>query len=442
MFALLRIAARPPALVNQSRRVVSRSFSTEIECERKPLSLFFWGTSNKGTMPTDTVLEEGRSAVNTRNPAGKMLSRGGKVIDHPVKIDLENAFGDENICIKDIECGPTSTAVITSENTVYTFGENKFGQLGQGDKADVMIPKLLSPPDSTPLHQDEILHVAVGAQMSAIIDTNGYLYTMGYNGNVMKDGIGCLGHGYFPEEYLTVPTLVQSLVEDGCEAKQVVVGKSHMTVLTKEGEVLVSGSGVHGRCGNIDPDDQLFLEPVELLASETDICQIAGGDEFSLALKEDGVVFAWGRNEKGQCGSGISMGVEQFAMEPMPVEVQGMLEGRKVVKIEAGRAHAAAVTENGELFVWGSRQESLPGLVPQLGHTKIVDVACGNDYTIALDEEGKIYSFGSGKTGVLGLASEKNTTFPLLVEGMLGKKVVKISAGWSHVACLAEESEN
>ncbi len=50
-----------------------------------------------------------------------------------------------------------------------------------------------------------------------------------------------------------------------------------MTVLTTEGEVLTCGAGSYGRCGNLDSVDQLFLEPVELLAAERDVAQISGG---------------------------------------------------------------------------------------------------------------------------------------------------------------------
>lgn len=412
---------------------------SDLQNERKPLSLYFWGTNQKGSIPTKDVLEEGRKGAIS----GGIIDRGGVVIDHPVKIDLEDAFGDASISIQDVVCGPTATAIITSENTAYMFGGNKCGQLGQGHQNDVLIPTLLSPPDSTPLHSNQIDKITLGQNMSAIMDTSGELYTMGYNGSTMKEGVGCLGHGYFPEEYLTNPTLVKSLVEDGCKAQQVVVGNDHMTVLTDEGEVLVAGSGGYGRCGNLDPLDQLFLEPVELLESESDICQIAGGKDFSLALtKKDGIIFAWGRNHKGQCGTGSGLSVEMYAMEAMPVPIEGMLEGRKVVKIAAGYSHAVALTEQGELFVWGMGTIHQPELVTALGGTKVKDFVCGQDYTIIVDEQGQLRSLGKGKTGVLGLASEKFAAEPTLVEGLIGKKVVKLSAGWKHVACLAEEVEN
>lgn len=418
---------------------MTKSFSTKTEGEdgsTKVLSLYCWGTSAKGTIPVKEVLEEGRSSSG----GSSMLNRsGGTVIDHPREIDLLDAFKIDNteVSIKDIYCGPTSTGIILSDDTAFTFGSNKQAELGHGHKNDVIVPTLLSPPDSTSLHRDEISNIVLGSKFSAIIDKKGDLYTFGYNGSVLQNGVGCLGLGY-EQEYAEVPTLVRSLVEDGCFATDVVVGDSHMVVLTKDGEILTTGGAAWGRLGNLEPDDQAFLEPVELLAAE-DICQISGGDEYSLALTSDGVVFAWGKNHKGQCGTGSSMSVDMYAMENMPQPLDGMMEGQHVVKISGGHSHAAAVTDKGELFWWGSQLNLTPELAPNLAHTKIVDVACGKDYTIALDEVGRLYSFGSGKTGVLGLANEKKAVAPTLVEGMLGKKVVKVDAGWSHVACLVEE---
>jgi alpha-tubulin suppressor-like RCC1 family protein len=408
-------------------------------------SLYCWGTNNKGTLPLKELLKESKSGNASESTAGNILNRRSseKVYDHPVSVDLDEAFGIDNktTTIRDICLGPTGTAAIMSNNTCYTFGDNTSGQLGHGHTNDVPIPTLLNPPDSSPLYHDQIAQIAMGANFSAIIDTNGDLYTFGYNGSVMKEGVGCLGHGYFPEEYIHSPKLVDSLVEDGCYASQVAVGNAHMTVLTTEGEVLTCGAGAYGRCGNLEPLDQLFLEPVELLASESNIVQISGGKDFSMALSgSDGIVFTWGRNDKGQCGTGTGLSVEMYAMEPMPVAVEGLLEGRKVVKIDAGHSHAAALTDKGELFVWGMAQSFLPEQVISQDLVKIVDFSCGKDYTIAIGEDGNAYSFGKGgKTGVLGLASEKSVMHPTLLEALIGKKVKKVFAGWNHAACLLED---
>jgi len=135
--------------------------------------------------------------------------------------------------------------------------------------------------------------ISLGPASSALVDSNGELYTFGFGGSALT-GVGQLGHGN--ADSMLVPKLVESLVEDGCWTKQVSVGESHTTVLTTEGEILCTGGGSYGRLGNFETTDQMFLEPVELLTSGVE--QIAGGKSFTLALR-DGVVHGWGRNHKG-----------------------------------------------------------------------------------------------------------------------------------------------
>lgn len=151
-------------------------------------------------------------------------------------------------------------------------------------------------PKPTEIPMDvSVSKVFLGHSSMALLDSDGELYTCGNGGSVMN-GMGQLGHGD-GVSYLT-PKLVESLVEDGCLAKQVHLGDEHMVVLTTEGEVLTAGSGSYGRLGNFETTDQLYLEPVELLP--TGVIQIAGGKAFTLALTKDGLVQGWGRNDKGQ----------------------------------------------------------------------------------------------------------------------------------------------
>jgi len=430
--------------------------------------LFMWGTNKNGVIPFDENESSGdpnaTTATSGGGTTGGLLNMGGgKVIYEPQEIDVCNAFGIDNktVTIRNIVCGPSSTAAILSNDTCFHFGENKSGQLGHSDRSNThTTPQMIDPPVSSSLVFDEISQISPGSNFSAIIDKKGDLYTFGYDGSVLQNGIGCLGLGYLSGDdgdttssssassgkdanssYRSMPTLVTSLIEDGVIATQVAVGASHMAVLTDEGEVLTTGAGAYGRCGNLDPIDQLFLEPVELLSSGSEkISQVAAGKDFTLVLDTEGVVSAFGRNHKGQCGTGSGLGVEMYAMEAMPIAVDGMLEGRNVVKIAAGHSHGAAITDVGELFFWGMGVALAPESVSNLGHVKIVDVCCGKDYTIALDSEGHVYSFGNGRTGVLGLGDkQKNSKAPVLIGAFKGMKVTGLSAGWDHVACLVEE---
>lgn len=395
-----------------------------------------WGTSKQGTIPLSLLQEGGATASS-----GGMFSGDEKMLDHPMSLNLDqgalNSFlgidnDTNNASLEQIFCGATGTAMTLDDGRCFVFGSNKNGELGIGQG-----PKETTKPIHVPL-ADPVAKVSLGPNFSAFLTTTGDLYTCGYGGSAVN-GMGCLGQGNI-DTYHT-PTLVNSLVEDGCYAADVHCGEYSMTVLTTEGEVLTSGAGSYGRLGNLETIDQLYLENVEMIACD-DVVQIAGGFAFSLALNKGGIVHAWGRNNEGQLGTGMGLSVDMYAMESLPRPIEGNLEGRQVMRIAAGNTHAAAVTSNGELFTWGMNTVHEPKLETSLLHTKIVDVACGQNYTLALDEKGSLYSMGKGKSGALGLASTKRTSYPVLVEGIpAGEKVVTMSAGWAHVACTTTVSE-
>lgn len=391
-----------------------------------------WGTSKNGTIPVSLLQD------TTVASSGTGMFSGDKIVDHPMRLkesalhdflpDQSSDESDGAACLGRIDCGASGTAIVMSDGRCFVLGCNKNGQLGIGSATkSTSTPVLLPIPN--------VAKASLGPNFSALLTKSGDVYTFGYGGSRIN-GMGMLGQGHM--ESCAAPTLVQSLVEDGCYASDVHCGEYSMTVLTSEGEVLTCGSGSYGRLGNLETTDQLYLEPVELLGADT-IVQIAGGFAFSLALNSEGIVYAFGRNNEGQLGTGMGLSADMYAMESLPRHVEGNLEGRSVTRISAGHAHAAAVTSDGALFTWGMNYTHEPKLETTLLHSNIVDVACGKNYTLALDEEGRLYSMGKGKTGVLGLASTKVSNQPLLVEGIPdGEKVVSMSCGWAHVACTTE----
>jgi len=425
--------------------------TNESDPSSSPHAVYMWGTSKKGTIPVNLLTEvvANASATASSSPPSSAASSGGglfsgdeKIMDHPMKLNVgsedfreflfgEKKKGEENdgVSLTRVDCGASGTAMITSDGRCFVMGSNKNGELGIGtDKKETSQPIHLPLPDP-------VAKASLGPNFSALLTTTGDLYTFGYGGSRIN-GMGCLGHGNMDPH--PAPTIVTSLIEDGCLASDVHCGEYSTTVLTTEGEVLTCGAGSYGRLGNLETIDQLYLEPIELLGAE-DVTSIACGHAFGLALNSSGIVHAWGRNNEGQLGTGMGLAADMYAMESLPRPIEGLLEGRTVVKIAAGHAHAAAVTNDGALFTWGMNYTHEPKLESSLLHAKIVDVACGKNYTLALDEEGRVYSMGKGKTGVLGLASTKVSNVPILVEGIpTEERVVSMSCGWDHVACATE----
>ena len=378
-----------------------------------------WGTDTKGCL-----LKPKRQADD-------------KLLDTPTAVHLPDHTEQQQPLsnIAKVVCGPTDTAILFEDGSCLVCGENKSGQLGLGHKNPVPTLQPVRLPGG-----GRVAQVALGTSTGAFVDDTGDLYTSGFGGSAYS-GFGVLGQG--EGQSCETPLRVDSLVEDGCVVKQCQLGELHMTVLTTEGEVLTCGTGSYGRLGNFETVDQLYLEPVEILGSGNNAgTQIAGGKSFTLALTKEGVLYGWGRNHKGQLGTGLGLAVDMYAMQSVPEPIDSEADellGRKVTHVAAGHSHAVCITDNGNFFFWGMSLHLEPVPVDSLSKIKVADVACGQDYTLAISKDGKLFSFGVGKTGVLGQGNIRRSNQPAGIKALDGKKIVQVSAGWKHAACLVED---
>jgi alpha-tubulin suppressor-like RCC1 family protein len=495
--------------------------------------LYMWGTDQYGTILTPKIESNSTTtgtSTTTTTPTNKKydiptlmdvtlsLWNDSRSTTASATNATTTANTTNSMLIDQVVCGPTETAILLSNGLCYVTGKNEYGQLGmshtkplwtptcinsifdamyENDSANSIIHATTTTTASTAetVPTTKIRHVAFGTNFAAYLveplassssstttatDNNnnnnnnnntGYdLYTCGFGGSTMA-GVGCLGHGTI--DGTTRPKLVESIYEDNVYVRQVVAGDAHCTILTNEHEVLTTGSGSYGRLGNFDTTDQLYFEPVEMVlpSSQSHIVQIAGGKSFTLALTNDGVVYGWGRNHKGQLGTGLGLAVDMYAMQSVPEPISDtsdLLMNTTIVKIAAGHSHAACLSDTGEVFHWGMSLHLEPVLVDSLLHTKIVDIVCGQDYTFAIDVHGHMYSFGNGnytlghgkdtrqlnqakkidafRTGIIeevqpptadsgGANSSTNAT------KFIQRKIVHAAAGWKHAAVLLQEEQ-
>ena len=148
----------------------------------------------------------------------------------------------------------------------------------------------------------------------------------------------------------------------------------------------------------------------------------------------------------------------------MPLQYPMMLlhfhhppSGLYVTTVSAGRSHMMCVTDHYEVFSWGDNaclQLGIGGgggmhdssrnphwspiLIPSLIGGNIVSVVCAESHSVALTVSGRVLTWGNGKHGRLGHGSEKEINRPKVVDGLLGQKVVKISAGRDTNMVVAE----
>ena len=220
---------------------------------------------------------------------------------------------------------------------------------------------------------------------------------------------------------------------------QISAGEEHTLALKSDGTVWAWGSNDNGKLG--DGTYTYRITPVQV-GSLSDITAIACGGVwetkgFSIALKSDGTVWAWGGNDNGQLGDGTTIG------KANPVQVNG-LSG--VIAIAGGGSHAVALKSDGTVWTWGynldgelgdgtKTNRTTPVQVSELSN--IIAIACGGYHTVALKSDGTIWTWGYNGYGQLGDGTTTDRTVPVKVSGL--DNVTIISSGSWHTLAIRSD---
>ena len=316
-----------------------------------------------------------------------------------------------SVSAADLAAGWTHSAAVR-EGQVWTWGDNAYGQLGQPDAGRSFRPRPVSGLRNI---------VAVAASWHTLAFTaDGHVYAWGRN------TYGQLGNGQFGLDAREMsPVRVAEIVD----IVAVAAGWDHSLALTRAGTVYAWGSRCHGQLGDgVRKTGRPAPKPVRI-AGLTNVTAIAAGGHHSLALCRDGTVYAWGSNWNGQLGNGKLKGGAHSAI-PQAVSgagAEGALIG--VVGIAAGGLHSVAVTQDGQVYAWGyngtgqvpggtrggfwgSRgQRNVPRPVAALAggsEDRIVGalaVAAGYESTYVLTGKGRVLAAGWSMYGELGSGS-------------------------------------
>eukprot|EP00164_Ancoracysta_twista_P007242 GFYU01010246.1.p1 GENE.GFYU01010246.1~~GFYU01010246.1.p1 ORF type:complete len:508 (+),score=103.18 GFYU01010246.1:147-1670(+) len=214
--------------------------------------------------------------------------------------------------------------------------------------------------------------------------------------------------------------------------------------LEKDDAVVVCcGLGRHdGRLGLKEFENHSSFRTVRALVGKS-IAHVAAGSKFSMALTGGGELLSWGGNEYGVLGHGDEINVEL----PKP---NRFLKNKEISNIYAGETMAAALTEEGVLYVWGRNADGQLGLGDTLDrhtptmmaweHDTLTTISIGGAHCLALTSTGNVAAWGRGLNGRTGLGADNNELKPALID-MGGVKFSAISAGFEHSAAISEAME-
>ena len=303
-----------------------------------------------------------------------------------------------------------------SNGTVWSWGNNDFGQLGIGSTENSNIPVQAA-------GLTDVIAVAGGVRNSVALKQDGTVWAWGRNVDAE------LGDGTTDSRNVAIQVPGLENVTDIAGA----VGY-HSLGLKADGTVWAWGRNVEGELGDGTTMKRTLPVQVDGLNGVT---KIASGGYFSLALKSNGTVWAWGINENGELGDGTTV------RRTTPVQVAGLTD---VIAIAAGGSHSVALKSDGTVWTWGqgiygqigdgwTAKRTTP--VQVAGLADIIAIAGGGYHSLALTSDGKVWSWGSNGEGQLGDGTMTTRLTPVAVTSLSG--VTGIAAGGFHSIALTND---
>lgn len=329
------------------------------------------------------------------NPNGELgMGTTTSIVDpQPISMLPMQVHG-ELIGIIQISCGKHHVAVVTTQARLFTWGSNKFGQLGHGDYFNRFVPFEVQYSSKTcgkvQQHALRIRHTIMervgpnvtraicGAYHSLFVTDQQQLWSMGYN------QAGQLGIGHRLQQHQGWRSCTPIAVADLSDRSilDVAAGQNHSACVLSNGDVYVWGCGDDGRLGL--GRDECKLRPTIL--SKLKEAKIRGrsvrcGARHTALISDMDLLYVWGANEFGQLGCGDKSARQVPCIIEYPPFVS---EG--VVDISLGEFHSACITLQGKAFIWGldltygSMQldtRMIPTKAPLLDSERARKVCCG-----------------------------------------------------------------
>lgn len=319
-------------------------------------------------------------------------------------------FCSFNILIKEIACGEEHSAFISQSGHVYCMGSNSDGRLGLGDRS---LRQSSSPCLVEGLLNHRCVKISCGWGHTAVITEEGSVFSWGVG------EFGALGSGSSENAWSPVKALLPKTMR----GVEVTCGSRHTGLIVEENRtkfLLMTGSGEAGQLGTGKREKEFSYVIINF---QDDLQQVACGVFHTLILGTTGKVYAMGGNSFGQLG----LGNKKSCSRPERIQLEAF-----IIKIACG-SHSAAVSDKGQLFVWGSGVFGEYLQPTRLSVPGCKDVSIGGSYGIAVDMSGGVFAWGANTNGELGIGDYDPRIAPTFVPSLKGKSTRKISCGGNYV---------
>jgi alpha-tubulin suppressor-like RCC1 family protein len=260
------------------------------------------------------------SSSSSSSSSSLAAAKSAKSIGAPLDAS-DDFYSSGELRVATVSCGWRHTAAVTSCGRVLTWGDGNCGQLGHGTDASDLTPRVVDA--LWPAHPASA--VACGDYHTVVLTRSGNVFTFGDN------AYGELGHGGSGAALTVAPATMSTTIASS---------SSSSSASTTNGGSPMSTAPEHSP------------KLVRALRSKG-VVAVDAGHSHSMAMTSAGEVYAWGRNQYGQLGTG------DFVGQALPVLIEAL---PRCKSIACGGGFSAAVGVDGSLWTWGCDRNG------QLGH--------------------------------------------------------------------------
>ena len=339
---------------------------------------------------------------------GITIAEWGYYRNSPICIsDIEgNALKGKNII--DIYCDYATVIARDSEGKVYTWGENEYGKLGDGTTYDSNIPICISDIEGNALKGKNIVDISDGWTIIAR-DNEGKVYTWGENYyGQLGNGTTSTGWG----SYCNIPICISDIEGNALKGKNIIDISNGSTIIARdnEGKVYTWGRNGDGKLGdgtNNDSNIPICISDIEGNSLKGKNIIDISNDSTIIARDSEGKVYTWGDNEYGKLGNGTTDNSN------VPICISNIdgneLKGKNITDVYSDGYTVIAKDSNGKIYTWGENEygklgngttdnSNIPICISnidgnELKGKNIIDIS-GSYAIIARDSKGKVYAWG------------------------------------------------
>lgn len=336
----------------------------------------------------------------------------------PVAVSTAGVLSGKTI--KSIDTSDDTTCVIASDDKAYCWGRGSFGVLANGGTAHSNVPVAIT---GGALGVKTVKALKVHEGTGCAIASDDKVYCWGWG------GFGRLGNGAAANSSATVAVDFTGVLV-GKTAKSLLLSGSHACIVASDDQVYCWGYGGDGELGHgalTNSSVPVAVNTAGVLSGKT-IQKLVGMSSGLCALASDNKAYCWGYGQHGALGNGVTGASSSV---PVAVDTSGALSGKTVSDIIGGDDNACVKTTDGHIYCWGegflgdkapdtaleTAFPTSPDMTGALSGLTINQLSLGKFSACAIASDNHVYCWGDGSSGELGNGQEDAVNYPVAILG-------------------------